>query len=500
MKLNPKKSTFGAEEGMFLGHVVNMKGIKACPKKAEAIIKLQSPRTLKWVHSLIGKLASLSRFLSKSAEKSIPFFKTLKNCIKKSDFQWTAEAEKAFQEMKKHIVELPLLAAPKPKEDLIMYLYAAKEAINAVLLTERELKQMLIYFVSRALQAPEINYNSMEKLILALVHASRRLRRYFQARTIVVVTDQPIKQILSRPENARRMAKWHFELAAYDIKYRPRTSISGQVLANFTAERPEEDGPPIVTPAEEEIPESWILFTDGSPCLEGSGAGLILTNLDGMEFTYALRFKFDASNNEAKYESLVAGLRIAEKMGVKNLVTKVDSHLVANQINGSYIAKEQSMIQYLEKAKALISGFRKFSIKEVPRSENKKADALSKIASTNFAHLTKQVLLEVLEEKSIEEKEILAVVEEEGYFWMTPLFEYLTDDTLPAEAKKARAIKIKSIQYAVIDGVLYRKSFLEPWLRCVGPLQAEYVVREIHEGAYSMHFGLRFVVAKAVRS
>ncbi|GJT92448.1 reverse transcriptase domain-containing protein [Tanacetum coccineum] len=139
----------------------------------------------------------------------------------------------------------------------------------------------------------------------------------------------------------------------------------------------------------------------GSSRLEGSGAGLILTNLKGMEFTYALRFEFVASNNEA----LVAGLRIAEQMGVKNLAAKVDSLLVANQINGSYIAKEKSMIQYLEKAKALIIGFTKFSIEQVSRSENKKANALGK-----------------------------------------------------------------------------------------------YVVREIHEGSCSMHFGSRSIVAKAIRS
>ncbi|GJU70303.1 reverse transcriptase domain-containing protein [Tanacetum coccineum] len=143
-------------------------------------------------------------------------------------------------------------------------------------------------------------------------------------------------------------------------------------------------------PTEEEIPETWTLFTDGSSCLEESGAGLILTNPEGMEFTYALRFKFVASNNEAEYEALMAGLRIVEQMGVKNLVAKVDSRLFANQINGLYIAKEQSMIQYLEKAKALVSGFIKFSIEQVSKSENKKADALSKIVSTSFAHLTKQ--------------------------------------------------------------------------------------------------------------
>ncbi|GKB99156.1 reverse transcriptase domain-containing protein [Tanacetum coccineum] len=74
------------------------------------------------------------------------------------------------------------------------------------------------------------------------------------------------------------------------------------------------------------------------------------------------------------------------------------------------------------------------------------------------------------------------------------------DGTLPAKAKKARAIKIKARQYVIIGGVLYRKSFLKPWLRCVGPLQAEYVVREIHEGSCSMHSGPRSIVAKAIRS
>ncbi|GKD37510.1 reverse transcriptase domain-containing protein, partial [Tanacetum coccineum] len=136
----------------------------------------------------------------------------------------------------------------------------------------------------------------------------------------------------------------------------------------------------------------------------------------------------------------------------------------------------------------------------VPRSENKKADALSKIVSTSFAHLTKQVLVETLKRKSIEEREILAIVEEEEYCWMTPLVEYLKEGTLPAEIKKARTIKIKARQYVMINGVLYKKSFLEPWLWCVGPMQVEYIVKEIHEGSCSMHSGPRSVVAKAIRS
>ncbi|GKB12553.1 reverse transcriptase domain-containing protein [Tanacetum coccineum] len=125
MKLNPKKCTFGIEEGMFLGYNVNTKGIKVCPDKVEAVLSLQSPKCLKDVQKLNRKLASLNRFLPKSAEKSLPFFKTLKKCTKKSDFQWTAEAEAAFKQMKQLIAELPTLTATMENEELIVYLAVA---------------------------------------------------------------------------------------------------------------------------------------------------------------------------------------------------------------------------------------------------------------------------------------------------------------------------------------------------------------------------------------
>ncbi|GJU94107.1 reverse transcriptase domain-containing protein [Tanacetum coccineum] len=421
MKLNLKKCTFGVEEGMFLGYKVNAKGLKVCLDKVDAVLSLPSPKCLKDVQKLNGKIASLNRFLARNH------------------------------------YQLPMLTTPMEKEELIVYLAATKEAVSAVLMTEREAKQMPIYFVSRALRGPKLNYTSMGKLVLALVHASKRLKR-------------------------------------------PRVPVKGQILVDFIVKRPEEDS--LDTPMEEEgeLPEPWILFTDGSSCTDGSGAGLILTNPEGMEFTYALRFRFDATNNEAKYEALIAGLRITEQMGVKNLQANMDSRLVANQVNGTYVAKEVDMIRYLEKVKTLTGSFKAFSIKQIPRSENKKADALSKIASTSFAHLSKQVLVEELKEKFISEVEILAVVEEEGDTWMNPLFKYLARGTLPAEVKKARAIRRKSWRFAVINGTLYKKSFLGPWLRCVGPLQANYVLREIHEGSCSMHAGTRSVVAKALRT
>ncbi|GJY65921.1 reverse transcriptase domain-containing protein [Tanacetum coccineum] len=167
----------------------------------------------------------------KSAEKSLPFFKTLKKCTKKNDFQWTQEAEAAFKQMKKLIAELSMLTAPKEKEELIIYLAAAKEAISTVLLTRKGGKQISTDFVSRALRGSEIKYNPMEKLVLALLSASRRLKRYFQAHAIIVITDQPIKQLL------------------------PRASIKGQILADFIVERPEEESPDEPMTEQEEIPK-----------------------------------------------------------------------------------------------------------------------------------------------------------------------------------------------------------------------------------------------------
>nr|GEW00210.1 reverse transcriptase domain-containing protein [Tanacetum cinerariifolium] len=157
------------------------------------------------------------------------------------------------------------------------------------------------------------------------------------------------------------------------------------------------------------------------------------------------------------------------------------------------------MIKYLKKVKSLVSGFTNFSINQVPRSKNKKADALSKIASTIFAHLSKQVLVEILKEKSIHKKEVTTVVEEDGPTWMIQIMEYIKERTLPSDGKEARKLRIKAWQYELLEGLLYRRSFFTPWLRYVRPLQAEFVIIEIHEGSCSMHAGPRSVVAKVIR-
>lgn len=116
-----------------------------------------------------------------------------------------------------------------------------------------------------------------------------------------------------------------------------------------------------------------------------------------------------------------------------------------------------------------------------------------------FAHLTKEVLVEVLAERSIQRKEVSDVILEEGFNWMTPIREYLISDILLEDPKLVRKVRIKAPQYRLIRDKLYGRSFLSPLLRCVGPKQASNIINEVHEGSYSLHAGPRSLVSKIMK-
>ncbi|GJS70905.1 reverse transcriptase domain-containing protein [Tanacetum coccineum] len=480
------KCSFDMEEGKFLGYIVTSEGIRANPEKAKAVM----------------------------AERSLPFLDTLKKCTNKRDFRWTEAPEAAFLEIKKLVYELPTLTTLKKGETLMMYLAAANKAVSEVLLIVRDGRKMPIHYVSRSLQGAKTNYALMEKLALALVYTARRLRRYFQAHPIKVITDSPIGQVLNKSGALGRLAKYAVELGAYGITYVPRVAIKGQVLADLLADTPTEiDATAEVAnnPRVKDIPESsnawgdltpgpkaWRLYTDGASNNEGSGVGLILIAPDDVKYSYALHLNFSNSNNDVEYEALLAGLRIAKEMQVKDIHAFVDSKLVASQVEGSYEAKGERMIKYQEKVLELAGAFNRFRITHIPRAENRKADALSKLAAVQFDHLSKEVLVEVLNERSVEAQEVNMVVEEEGPTWMTPIRNYLEKGKLPEDPVDARTLMEKIGNYTMEDGVLYRKSYLVPLMRCVGPLQANYIIREVHMGSCGMHDGPRQVVAKAM--
>ncbi|XP_027083501.2 uncharacterized protein [Coffea arabica] len=308
------------------------------------------------------------------------------------------------------------------------------------------------------------------------------------------MTDQPLRQILTKPEVSGRMTKWAVELAEHDIGYRPRTAIKARALANFLAEGASLSlTRPSSLPADIQSGKPWVLFVDEASSKEGSGAGLLLTSPTGEELTYALRFDFPASNNEAEYEALLRGLRIAHQMGITAIRVRSDSQLVVHQVRGEYETKEDVMKKYLAKVQEAIALFDAFEIERVPRSQNKRADALSKLASSSFANLNKEVLVELVKQKIIDQIQVLAI--DSPATWMTPLNNFLNSGILPRDGTEARRLQLRAAKYAYAEGTLYRRSCLSPWLKCVTLEEGDYVLREVHEDLCATHVG-SWVLAK----
>ncbi|XP_071699828.1 uncharacterized protein [Rutidosis leptorrhynchoides] len=376
LKLNPSKCSFGEREGKFLGYYVTEQGIQANPKKITVIGNMTAPKTVKEVQSLTGKIAALTRFLSKAAERQLPFFRTLKGCLKQKNFVWTEEADKAFQETKQFLATLPTFIAPVDGEILYLYISIVNEAFSSVLVAERNKVQKPVYFVSKALAGI-----------------------------------------------SGRLPKWAIELGAFEIAYLPRTSVKGQVFSDYLAD---------MTGQLEVIHER-------TP--------------SGEEHTYALRFNFDVTNNETEYEALLAGLNVARKMNILQFRAYVDSQLVENQFNGSFEAPELSIQKYLKLLQEAAEKFEFFELTQVSRSQNKKADALKEVQPN----------------------------------WMDPIMHYLCKNTLPEDKKEARLVRERSPMYVIKNDMLYRKSYLGPLMRCVGPAEAATIIEEVHNGSCALH-------------
>ena len=160
--------------------------------------------------------AGLNRFISKATDKCLPFFQILKK-----SFEWTDECQKAFEDLKKYLSSPPLLSPYMPGEELYLYKAVSQAAVSAALVRDEGGSQRLVYFISRVFRGVEERYPRMEKLTFAIVTAARKLKPYFQAHTIIVLTDQPLKRVMSSPEVAGGMALWAIELSEFDVQYRP---------------------------------------------------------------------------------------------------------------------------------------------------------------------------------------------------------------------------------------------------------------------------------------
>uniref|UniRef100_A0A2N9FD92 Integrase catalytic domain-containing protein n=1 Tax=Fagus sylvatica TaxID=28930 RepID=A0A2N9FD92_FAGSY len=336
MKLNPAKCVFGVSSGKFLGFMVSQRGIEANPDKIKVILEMSPLKTVKEVQSLTGKAAALNRFVSRSTDKCLPFFRTLRKA-----FQWTEECQKAFEELKVYLSSPPLLSPSQTSEELYLYLAVSASTVSSALIREKERIQKPVYYTSRALRGAEERYSNMEKLVFALLIASRKLRPYFQSHPIIVLTNYPLRKAMNKPDAAGRLVQWSIEMSEFHIDYRSRTAIKAQALADFIAEFTQ----PWKDEGESEEGEAWMVNIDGSSTKEMSGAGIILVSPEKDKFKYAL---------------------------------------IVGQVKGEYEAKEDRMKKYLTVVKNLLTHFKKVELLQIPREENEAADRLARLASSGI--------------------------------------------------------------------------------------------------------------------
>jgi hypothetical protein len=194
--------------------MVSHRGIEANPTKIQAIINMTPPQSARDVRRLTGRLDALNRFISKSAERSLPFLKTPRDA---KDFAWGPEQAVAFASLKQYLSELAILTSPDPTLPLLLYIAASPHAVSASLVQEQNregsFRQCPVYYISEVLTTSKCNMTELEKIAYAVVMASCKLRHYFEAFKVRVTSDRGLSELFRNPEASVRIAKWAAELS-----------------------------------------------------------------------------------------------------------------------------------------------------------------------------------------------------------------------------------------------------------------------------------------------
>ncbi|EOX95028.1 RNA-directed DNA polymerase (Reverse transcriptase), Ribonuclease H, putative, partial [Theobroma cacao] len=241
LKLNPAKCTFGVTSGKLLGFIVSEKGIEVDPDKIRAIQELPPPKTQKEVRGFLGRLNYIARFISQLTCKCDPIFKLLR---KRDPGEWNEECQIAFDKIKEYLTNPPVLMPPTVEKPLILYLTVNRNSMGCVLGQHDETgkKERAVYYLSKKFMEYESKYSALEKMCCELAWTAQRLRQYMLYHTTWLVAKlDPIKYIFEKPCLSGRIARWQMLLSEYDIVYVSQKSIKGSAIADFLADRANED-------------------------------------------------------------------------------------------------------------------------------------------------------------------------------------------------------------------------------------------------------------------
>ncbi|XP_075640353.1 uncharacterized protein LOC142612114 [Castanea sativa] len=472
LRLNASKCSFGVGSGKFLGYIITHRGIEVNPDQIKAVLGLHSPRNPKEVQKLVGMIAALNRFISWSADRCRPFYRLLH---KWKDFRWTDECNLAFEDLKQYLSRPPILSRPEKEEVLYAYLAVTNHSVSLVLIRNDDGVQKPIYYINKSLQEVEQRYLLLEKALLAVVHATRKLPHYFQAHTVVILTQLPLQAIMRKSDY---------------------TAIKGQILADFVAEFTEgqvnhENTMMTVMSIGMENVTPWEVYTDGASNRKGAGVGVVLISPEKLVIEKSLRLRFSATNNEAEYEALLVGAQMVKHLGGKVVRLFCDSRLVVGQVNGEFEAKDERMKSYLKRVQGVLGLFESFKIQQVPRGHNTHADSLAMLATSLGSKLPRMVMVEDLLTSSLTSISAVRVHSiHVGPSWMDPIIAFLQHGILPEDGTMAEKVRRSAPRYWLSEEQkLYRRSYAGPYLLCVHSEAVEPLLEELHEEGLGAEMG-----------
>ncbi|XP_019155716.1 PREDICTED: uncharacterized protein LOC109152471 [Ipomoea nil] len=422
-------------------------------------------------------------------------------------FVWDEACKNAFQNIKSYLMKPPVLTAPIPGRSLILYISAQESSVGALLAQENDNgKENALYYLSRMMTSNELKYLPIEKLCLALVFAIRKLKHYFEAHTIRLVSRaNPVKYVMAKVVLSDRLARWYLLFQQFEITYVPQKSIKGQALADFLADHPipaewelSSDLPDEDVLVVEVLPP-WKMYFDGAAHKEGAGAGVVFVAPEGEVLPYSFTLTERCSNNVAEYQALILGLEIAADMKQLRVNIYGDSKLIVNQVLGVYEVKKPELIPYNSYAKMLLHWLGDATIEHIPRKQNKQADALAALAST-VSHPTYEARLRVCQKwvvppifeddgslDDIVELPTASVYEVDKEDWRQSLIDYLADGKLPQDPRRRVDVRRRAPRFIYFKDALYRRSFDGVFLRCLGEEEALQAMEEAHSGVCGAH-------------
>nr|XP_033517156.1 uncharacterized protein LOC117281427 [Nicotiana tomentosiformis] len=334
------------------------------------------------------------------------------------------------------------MAAPIPGKLLILYIAAQERSVRALLAQENgESKENSLYYLSRMMTPNELKHSPIEKLCLVLVFAIQKLKHYFQAHVICLVSKaNPIKFVMSKPVLNDRLARWYLQFQQFEIVYIPQKVVKGQTLADFLADHP--------------IPDDWEL-TDELP------------DEDAMVIKVQPPWKmyFDGAAHRERASA------------------------------GSYEVKKLELRPYHDYAQKLIEWLGNVILQHMPRKKNKKADALAALASTLTLPGQTQITIcqkcivppDENEDEESKLERLIAVTEAEKVDWRQTMIDYLCYGILPEDPRRKTEIRRCAPRFLYYKDTLYRRSFEGVLLHCLGEGEATQAMQEVHSGVCGSH-------------